>query len=385
MKRIFIVCIAALFAAVCFTGCGGNKKVKYNYDRDAMYDPFWENDIVYNEIVVFVKYGDNAPTAKLLFPAKQIVSVRDHTLAIEYNPDDIFTHNEGVLTLKEDADIPYFTERQMRGYDLDEKADYGLHQFHTPDNPKICFTEGVGIVMHQLNITYTYEKGSWKGPKPAYQGNKLPITMNKLKSGEDLTIVFHGDSNVVGGSSSGLLGIEPYLDIWAKGFVKELNRKYGSEITDTNIAVGGKQSDWGAQNLGGVISENPDLVVVHFGLNDASWGMSDERYKSNIQAIIDGVRQHKADTEFIFFAPSVQNPIVTLEPGQMDSRLYVTKLNEIAKENKGVVICNMSDFSEEIFKRKTGLEIYNNNINHSSDFMVRCYTINLLEIFRERS
>ena len=57
-------------------------------------------------------------------------------------------------------------------------------------------------------------------------------------------------------------------------FTESLKAKYkNANITSVNTAVGGTASAWGVQNVQErVVSKNPDLLVLGFGMNDGNGG-----------------------------------------------------------------------------------------------------------------
>ena len=58
-----------------------SESAQYDYGKEEQYVPFWQTNVIYNECFCFVA-GENgeAPTGRLRFTPKRIISVRDWTL-----------------------------------------------------------------------------------------------------------------------------------------------------------------------------------------------------------------------------------------------------------------------------------------------------------------
>src|SRR5690606_20076537 len=127
----------------------------------------------------------------------------------------------------------------------------------------------------QLAVTYEHEAGGWQGPVPELEGERLARTLEKLRSGEPLTVVLYGDSIAEGYNASGFASqeepVSPFMPSWGELFAENLRRRYASEIRYTKAALAGKDSVWGAGHVRSLVTDaNPDLVVLAFGMNDGS-------------------------------------------------------------------------------------------------------------------
>ena len=179
-----------------------DNKVMYQYGDKEKYQNFFKDSIIYNEIVTLVE-EDGEIYGKLLYEPKEIISIRDYSLEKEYETTDYRIEGKKIIRT-ESSNLPYFTSENMKGENL---QDYGISTMDgkEPGN-KVMFTEGPGIVMHTINVTYTHED-KWTLDLPSYKGAELPKTINKLKNKEHLTVGFYGDSIMTGCNSSGKLAI----------------------------------------------------------------------------------------------------------------------------------------------------------------------------------
>jgi hypothetical protein len=143
----------------------------------------------------------------------------------------------------------------------------------------VLWREGSYFHDRQLAVTYTHKKGLWDGPVPTYAGDKLPNTLRKLKQGLPVKIVLYGDSIAQGGNASGFTGVPPHMPAFGELFVEYLRSVYASSISVDNTAVGGKNSAWGVANSHDrVAAREPDLVVLAFGMNDGTAGVTPDQF-----------------------------------------------------------------------------------------------------------
>lgn len=112
---------------------------------------------------------------------------------------------------------------------------------------------------------------------------RLEKAVQKLESGERLNIVALGDS-----LTYGWMVRKGYLD-----FFKELiQEKYPhGECVIHNRGIPGDTAEGGLQRLRhDVIDEDPDLVFIQFGLNDAFSGVSPVRFEHALRTMVSEIR-----------------------------------------------------------------------------------------------
>ncbi|OFX30988.1 MAG: hypothetical protein A2W90_15320 [Bacteroidetes bacterium GWF2_42_66] len=333
------------------------------YNEKEYLTPFWSTDTMYNESVLMVSPDSVSPAeASLLFPPLSIISVKDASLETNYIENIDWIYTNGKLRLLPGSKAVFMTNSQLypitKGATMD-KIGGGYVLFH----------EGHFFHDKQLAITYTHEKNVWKGPVPKYAGINLPNTTKKLIQGEPLKIVFYGNSITVGGNASGVNRVAPYMPNYAGLVVNKLKSTYSSAITMKNSAVGGKDAAWGLANVHSLVTlENPDLVVLSFGMNDGTGKVSPAVFKSRIESIINDVRATNPNSEFILVATTLANP-ETFFAGQQVN--YKPVLQELA--GSGTELADMTGVHQELLKNKLFRDMTGNNINHSNDFLHRWY------------
>jgi len=333
------------------------------YHEKEYLTPFWSADTMYNESVLMVSPDSVTPAeASLLFPPLAIISVKDASLEASYAENIDWVYTNGKLKLLPGSKAAFMTNNQL---------------YPTTQGPTMAKVGGGYVLFHeghyfhdkQLAVTYTHQKNIWKGPVPQYADTNLPNTTMKLNQGKPLKIVFYGNSITVGGNASGVNGAAPYMPNYAALVVNKLRSIYASAITMKNSAVGGKDAAWGLANAHSLVTlENPDLVVLSFGMNDGSGKVSPALFKSRTQSIINDVRATNPQTEFILIATTLANP-ETFFAGQQVNYQYV--LQELV--GVGIELVNMTGVHQELLKYKLFRDMTGNNINHSNDFLHRWY------------
>ena len=310
--------------------------------------PVWQGDTIYNETVLLESENGRPATGKLLFTPKRIVCVRSYGLESEYEEGKDFTVESRTIVAMPGSPIPTV---DAGGYPNGEFPWYEADGKH---------------------IVVTYEHaGAWAGPTPQYAGEHLPRTIEKLKSRRPLTIVAHGDSITLGENVSGYMQIPPYMPTWAGLFADRLRKAYGGETRLYNTALGGMTSEWGHEFAGSAVAAlDPDLAIVAFGMNDF-WSISSARFRSNIQGIINKIRQRCPDCEFLLIASMPFDPAYTQGPAYLGNIAgYPPALQSLT--GPGVQMLDMHAIGNALFTAKKPKDLIANPM-HPNDFLARWY------------
>jgi lysophospholipase L1-like esterase len=326
-----------------------------NYSFDEMIMPFWSGNTICNEFMLMTSYSGGTPEAPFLFTPTGIISVKNSYLNLNYTQGSDWYYENGKLKLPAGSRITYVNYSELN-----------------PPSP----TEGHYYHDRQIAVTYTHN-GVWNGPVPQYAGSNMPNTLSKLTHGQPVKLVLYGDSISAGYNASGFTGALPYMPSWGLLVVDKLQRTYGSAVTFKNPSVAGTQSSWGVSNVHTLVtSENPDLVIVAFGMNDGTAGVSSVTFKSNIQAIINDVRATNPNAEFILVAPMLANPDSSYAGSQASYKSELQTLTGV-----GTVLADMTGTHQELLKTKKYGDLTGNNINHPNDFLIRWYAQEAVGVF----
>ncbi|WP_232187174.1 LamG-like jellyroll fold domain-containing protein [Cohnella silvisoli] len=339
--------------------------------RETAMQPLWQGDTMNNESILMISANGQLPEAPLLFTPTKILSVKSARLDKEFVEGKDWEYVGGKLKLKAGTSIPYMNQADMYPATYVPNEAVGR-----PDGGYLIFREGPFFLNRQIVVTYTHATNVWSGPQPAFAGSTFTHTMAKLNNASPVKLVLYGDSISVGATASSYINSPPYLPNWGTLVAYKLGKNYNSSIHFVNPSVGGKMSDWGKDNAKTLVADqNPDLVIIAFGMNDGTPKFPDPAldpvtYKNNIQAIITKVRETNPQAEFILVGTTLPNP----ESNFLDKQpLYMAKLDEIAAANTGVVTANMTGIHQQLLMTKYFSDMTGNNVNHPNDFLSRWY------------
>jgi hypothetical protein len=197
---------------------------------------FWSDGVVINESLLPLSNTSGLPEASLLFTPARILSVKDSTLSITYQPGKDWILDGNKIKIPSGSRIPYLKIQTLI--------------------PKPI--EGTYFHSKQLAVTYMH-RGSWQGPIPKYLGDTiLSKTQLKLNTKTPLKVILIGDSIAVGANVSGYYKVAPLLPIWGKLFSFT---KYQTTESLSPISCG-QNFILGLSNTTLVASQNPDLVIA---------------------------------------------------------------------------------------------------------------------------
>ena len=209
-----------------------------------------------------------------------------------------------------------------------------------------------------------------------------------------VTIAFLGDSVTHGyfESIKDMHGNCDFEAVYHNQLKLMLNKLFQRRpINIINAGVGGQNSEQAYERLNrDVISKNPDLTVVCFGLNDV--GGTIERYVNSLDNIFKDIKA--AGSEVIFMTPNMLNTYVALDvptdslkqyaekmakyqnEGRMDE--YIGQAKECAKRND-VPVCDCYSKWKKLFQ--SGIDttmLLANRINHPKREMHQMFAYELL-------
>ena len=136
----------------------------------------------------------------------------------------------------------------------------------------------------QYRVTYIAEQPNF--PQTAYYAHTLSCLRDKARHGEEIKIILYGDSISNAANSSGEGAFAPFEKPWYEQAVLNAKKYYSNEkITLVNRSRSGYGTEWGAECASDKIEE-ADLLIVAFGLNDATADLSCEEYMANVRKIL---------------------------------------------------------------------------------------------------
>lgn len=189
----------------------------------------------------------------------------------------------------------------------------------------------------------------------------LPRSAAKLKAGGEFKVVAFGDSITAGGDAT-----EPELIFWNRWADHLRARHPQARITAVNGATGGDSTVQGLARLQAkVLDQQPDLVLIGFGMNDHNQGgVPIPQFEANLKELIARIRSANG-AEVILFSAFPPNPRWKFGSHRMEQ--YATATERVARETA----CAFADVFtnwQALSARKKPEDLLGNNINHPNDF-----------------
>lgn len=378
---------------------------------DAMQNMFADEKTMWNETLFFIDKGE---TKRLIYPATKIISVTSYDRKTTYTEgvDYILTEN-GDLKVTENSSIPCITSEVY--YNNSDKM---ISVNHNGETKWVYWGEGDMMTKWQVSVTYEHNS-EWDGYKQASNASQYENVIKKLQAGEDVTIMFYGDSITCGANASWFVGKEPsqgsysmlftealadlfgytvrYIDVshLKPGMIKPTPGDYvagtNGTITYINTAVGGWTSNDGYNNFDTFVKPyvqeyGCDLFVIAFGGNDAPGGIPTTTIANNFKKIIASVNKLDSDVHFMMVATMVTNTLATngwYVPSILDHELEFLKAARYLNVKNSIpgAVTNMTSMSLSVLDHKDFVDYTGNNINHPNDFFERVYAQTLLQSF----
>jgi lysophospholipase L1-like esterase len=222
---------------------------------------------------------------------------------------------------------------------------------------------------------------------------KINMDLAGLIKNGPITIVAYGDSVTHGAFGEGDID---YESVYWNVLKKKLNAKRNYIPVNVICAgIGGLTAQESLPRLESqVLSHNPDLVIVCFGLNDVNGKLA--TYLDSLKEIFTKLKQ--SGTEVVFMTPNMLNTRVAEDTaphlveyagvtanvqnsGRMD--LYMSSAVLLAKE-LGVTVCNCYADWKELSKTQDVTMLLANRINHPTKEMHELFANRLMQaIFDE--
>jgi len=344
------------------------------YDLEKYMRPFWKGNIVYNETVFPItdENGEALPL-NLFYDATEIVSVKNYTLDTTYEAGVDYVLEDGVLKVLPEGRIKVVDNEYMHPSENPENKPVETYYPHRNGQGFEYWNENNEISHYCVNVTYIHND-TWHSVVPKNISNDIPKTMAKLRNKECLNLVVLGDSVSAGAKASLYCHCAPYCDAYPLMLAKYLETKFGGPINLVNKAIGGTISTLFPDMIKErVIDNNPDTVIIAYGMNDSSHerkGIPDETFRQNILDHISFIRESKPECEFILVA-SVYGNTTTFPGEKYESHAQI--LHEIAAEVEGVAVCDPQEIERPLFAdgRKKFLDVMSDNMVHPNDFGMR--------------
>lgn len=356
--------------------------------------PVWQGNTAAHETVLFLS---DRESARLLYPADEIVSVVSADQKTEYVRGRDYELTDGCLRRLPGSAIPAFPIEAYYPKEHKEGGDFGCT---VEGHPYLAFGEGDTFTRWQIDVTYRHHS-AWKGTIPA--GNRQSFTdfHEKMASGAPVTIVFYGDSITTGANSSATYGKEPYMASFPHMIAEEIAKAYGYTVEYLrnpyekdarepsgkaytlrfyNTAVGGMDSRWGDEHVEELVNiYTPDLTVYAFGMNDG-WKPV-EKFMEQTKSAVGKIRQALPKCGICLVSTMLPHFRAAGFFGHQIE--YEPYMFDYAAEDDRMAVAPVTSVHQALLRRKEFYDMTGNNVNHCNDYLARVYAMTILHTIME--
>lgn len=325
----------------------------------------WQGTILREEPVLFLRDGSTA-TGRLLFAVDKLVTVTDTSgqTAYEEGVDFVIEADRRTVRLTAGSRIVALDRSELRRPPKSERSYRGADE----NAPWFLYSEDTFFPDRQPRFTYRH--GGWTLPIPQASGELLPMTHRKLNQRETFRLVVFGDSISEGMNATSYIKSPPYLPSYAGLLARYMNERSVANVQMTNVSKAGMCSDWALTNIDRVVKAQPDLVVLAWGMNDASGRRPVAEYVGLLDAMRQAVLKACPQCEFVYVATSWANTEWTYAAPD----LYVAYEQALLAEARvGVAVADATAMWGELLKHKSYHSLTGNGLNHPNDFGHRLY------------
>ena len=369
--------------------------------------PIWTGNVIHNETAMFVGKQDRVT---LLYPPTKILSVTSYDRHKVYQEGkDFILCEDGSIALTEHTRIPYMTE------DAYYHGDPSSILFTMHNGKEIATHCGEGVIMTRWQVAITYEhSASETAFVPPCQASRFEVLNRQLSLGEDVNILFFGDSITAGCTASYYSKIDPHMPSWpalisehlAKRYsytvhyvqtglagacrIPSKDAEYGSRgfIRYINTAVGGWNANHAVDRFDERVSDwitrfDCDLLVLGFGMNDGK--KSADELVGLLRNVIDRALIKQPKLSILLISTMLPNPETknTKKPWYRNQDTFEDAMIAMADDYlaKGIpcAVAPVTSMSRSVLARKRFRDISGNNINHPNDFMIRLYAQTVIQ------
>lgn len=324
--------------------------------------PFWKKKRIEEEILVFAE-EDGEISASLAFNRPRNVVLYDRERRNLTEGEDYELRGNRILL--KNASFPHVLAEWLNNVNVPKDL---------PSENDLYKIEGCLLAepryFRSLQLFADYDTDGECDLKILSDEVRLPNTKKRLRSDKKLKIALFGDSISNAANSSFELG-EKGCEHWLSPSLRYAEQLTGAKIEFLNVSRSGYGTEWAIEATEEKLSKaNADVVVIAFGMNDASADMSTETFVNNLETIMKKIRSYREDTEFILVATPVPND--ACKSVYKEQIRYFDGMRRLEKD--GVALVNMTEAFLWLLRRKRYCEISGNNLNHPNDFGYRFYT-----------
>jgi lysophospholipase L1-like esterase len=312
---------------------------RVRYDGSVL--PFWRSSVMERESVLFLPREDGADVARLLFQPETISSITDVAGQRLYAEGDDYTIDLSLRAI-------------VRG--------------GRANIPRAIPPDGELTHSQLCVVTYTHRE-EWYGIVPAFAGEQLPRTLERLRTRQPLTVCLTGDSISEGYDTSGFHNLPPYQPAFGSIVAASLSKHYGSDVQLRNLATAGWTAEHAVWDVERIAAARPDLVIVAYGMNDAADAEPGE-FLRHVVTTVSAIRERQPQAEFVLVSPMLPTPECTWV---VHSRFDEYRQALATLSGPGIAVADLTGMWRDMMVRKDARELSGNWLNHPNDFGHRVY------------
>jgi acyl-CoA thioesterase-1 len=329
---------------------------------------FWTSQKVYDETVLPIQ---GKTTYGLWRPVFEIETVRNRQTGAVYVPGTDYILQGGKFVIPTGSTIPQVASNWLQTVPPGVPSNW--HPIDKQGNPLRIAQD-----YQQNQIAITYSTPIY--PIPAPLVTKWPVQFQaKLKAGQPVAITYVGDSITHGDGSTASYAVAPNQPGYTGLIDAYLSAKYPGQVYSRNNAVGGTTSNDGAANAMSLVGDTPsDLIVIAYGMNDATTGVSKAQFEANLTTIINAARAVNPSVEFLLVSSWGGN--ANWYP--MNSQAFVDyngDMYDLSYSMQGVSVADVTTVMWAGMGNKAFADITSNGVNHPNDFMAVVYAQTVLK------
>lgn len=337
-------------------------------------ESFWRTSIMRAESLLFIKRDAVTPArAQLMFTPVDPVELTSATGVVSYALGEDFLWQRGsrTITLTPGSRIAALTDAELY-------PPRGSQKFGTcrDRNADLLFAGSSEFHRTQTCATYKFNLDEWDTSLSPRATANLPRFTGKLAARQPVKIVLLGDSISTGANASGLYKEPPGNPGYGPLLADALEHKTGAPIEFHNLSVGGMGAAWGITQIDQAAALQPDLLIIAFGMNDASAKDPPATFSQYISRQITDMHRQSPHTEFLLVAGMTGNPQWT-GTNEAFYPLYRDALAQLQRSS--TALADVFTLWQQAVARKHYLDLTGNGLNHPNDFGHCLYTMVLLD------
>jgi len=303
--------------------------------------PFWRSNVMERESVLFLPREGGPELARLLFQPDTITCVTDAA---------------GQRVYAEGQD--YAIDRSLGGI---VRAPQSAMPLAIPRHDELTHSQ-------LCLVTYTH-RDQWCGLVPGFAGDRLPRTMERLRTRQSLTVCLTGDSISEGYDASGFHNLPPHQPPFGQIVASSLSKHYQGDVRLHNLATAGWTAEHAVWDVERIAAVRPDLVIVAYGMNDAADADANE-FLRQVVTTVSAIRDRQPHAEFVLVSPMLPTKACTWV---VHSRFDEYRLALTTLSGPGIAVADVTGIWRDMMVRKDARALSGNWLNHPNDFGHRVY------------